>query len=77
MSERPAVPGAVIRPLVEPVPVYPWAIAHRGDAKYPQLATLGSVVTELAAKEGWEKVPDGAWLASADARWSSVKARPS
>ena len=71
MSECPAVPGAVIRPLVEPVPVYPWAIVHRGDAKYPELATLGSVVTELAGKEGWLKAPEGAWLPSADARWSS------
>ena len=70
MSERPAVPGAVIRPLVEPVPVYPWAIVHRADAKYPELATLGSVVTELARKEGWDKAPDGAWLPSVDARWS-------
>lgn len=77
MSERPAVPGAVIRPLVEPVPVYPWAIVHRGDAKYPELATLGSVVTELAGKEGWEKAPDGAWLPSADARWSSQRSRRS
>lgn len=71
MSERPPVPGAVIRPLVDPVPVYPWAIVHRGDAKYPELATLGSVVTELARKEGWESAPDGAWLPSADARWSA------
>jgi DNA-binding transcriptional LysR family regulator len=71
MIERPAVPGAVIRPLVEPIPVYPWAIVHRRDAKYPELTTLGSVVTELGAKEGWTKAPDGAWLPSADARWSS------
>jgi DNA-binding transcriptional LysR family regulator len=70
MSECPAVPGAVIRPLVEPVPLYPWAIVHRSDATYPELATLGSVVTELAAKEGWNNVPDGAWLPSSDARWS-------
>jgi DNA-binding transcriptional LysR family regulator len=70
MTECPPVPGGVIRPLVEPVPVYPWAMVHRGDAKYPELATLTSVVTELAGKEGWDKAPDGAWLASADARWS-------
>ena len=29
MSECPAVPGAVVRPLVEPVPCYPWAMVHR------------------------------------------------
>lgn len=69
MSDRPAVPGAVIRPLVEPVPVYPWAIVHRGDAQFPELATLRSVVAELGAKEGWVKAPEGAWLPSADAKW--------
>ncbi|MGQ0607736.1 MAG: LysR substrate-binding domain-containing protein, partial [Chloroflexota bacterium] len=70
MSERPAVPGAVIRPLAEPVPVYPWAIVHRRDAKHPELATLRSVASELAGKEGWKDPPDGAWLPSADERWS-------
>ena len=70
MSECPNVPGAVIRPLVEPVPVYPWGIVHRRDAKHPGLATLRATATELAGKEGWEKAPDGAWLPSADAGWA-------
>ena len=69
MSECPAVPGGVVRPLVEPVPVYPWAIVHHRDAEYSELATLRSVATELAEKEGWQKPPDGAWLPSADATW--------
>lgn len=72
MIERPTVPGAVIRPLVEPVPVYPWAIIHRGDSTYPALATLRSVATELAGQAGWwETRPEGAWLPTAEARWSS------
>ncbi len=71
MGERPAVPGAVIRPLVEPVPVYPWAMVHRGDTRHPALAALRSVATELAGYEGWDAIPDGAWLPSADTRWSS------
>jgi hypothetical protein len=42
MIERPAVPGAVIRPLVEPVPVYPWAIPPRRlDAPRAGHAALG------------------------------------
>jgi hypothetical protein len=62
MIERPDVPGAVIRSLVEPVPVYPWAIVHRGDATHPALATLHSVATELAGQEGWwATAPDDAW----------------
>ena len=70
MSECPAVPGAVVRPLVEPVPVYPWAIVHRADTRHPGLTTLGAVATELAGKEGWVTPPDGAWLPSTDARWT-------
>jgi DNA-binding transcriptional LysR family regulator len=74
MSECPVVPGAVIRPLVEPVPVYPWAIVHRAEARNPELAMLNAVVTELAARERWKKPPDRAWLPSDDAKWIS---RPS
>jgi hypothetical protein len=28
-------------------------------------------VTELARNERWAEAPDGAWLPSADARWST------
>ena len=70
MRERPSVLGAVIKPLVEPVPMYPWAIVHRVDAKSPELATVNSVVTQLAAKEGWDRIPDEAWLPTPEARLS-------
>ena len=70
MSECPAVPGAVVRPLVDPVPLYPWAIVHRRDAKHPALATLDAVVNELALEHGWKDVPDGAWMPTADEGWS-------
>ena len=73
MSECAAVPGAVVRPLVEPVPLYPWAIVHRRDARYPELATLDAVITQLADQEGWQKPPDGAWLPSADLIWSQTR----
>jgi DNA-binding transcriptional LysR family regulator len=53
MSECPAVPGGVIRPLVEPVPVYPWAMVHRRDVTHPGLPTLRSAAARLAAEEGW------------------------
>jgi DNA-binding transcriptional LysR family regulator len=70
MRERPVVPGAVIKPLVEPIPVYPWAIVHRLDARYPQLTTLRSVASELADREGWARAPGGAWVPGADASWA-------
>ena len=72
MLERPAVPGAVIRALVEPIPVYPWAIVHRGNATHPALATLRSAAAELAREDGWwETRPGGVWLPTAEARWAS------
>ena len=65
MSECPPVPGAVVRPLVDPVPVYPWAMVHRAEARHPALTTLGSVVAELAAQERWLQLPSRAWPARA------------
>jgi DNA-binding transcriptional LysR family regulator len=73
MLERPAVPDAVIRPLVEPVPLYPWAIVHRTDAEYPEIATLGAVATAIAAEEGWDRASEGAWVPDADGRWSGLR----
>jgi DNA-binding transcriptional LysR family regulator len=73
MSERPAVPGAVIRPLVEPVPCYPWSMVQRSDATHPALAVLTTALTELAGTEGWDERPDGTWLPSAEARWSGLR----
>ena len=70
MSECPAVEGAVVRRLVEPVPVYPWAIVHRRDARPPELAALDAVIGDLARRESWVTLPEGAWLPAADARWT-------
>ncbi len=71
MSECPDVPGAVVRPLVDPVPVYPWAMVHRTDATHPAIATLRAVATDLAREERWTDLPAGAWLPSSDAAWPS------
>jgi len=70
MSECPAVPGAVVRPLVDPIPVYPWAIVHRTETSNPELTTIHSVVTKLAGQEDWQELPGKAWLPPADAGWS-------
>ncbi|HEY6745432.1 MAG TPA: LysR family transcriptional regulator [Mycobacteriales bacterium] len=70
MGEGPAVPGAVVSPLVEPVPLYAWAMVSRGDATHPALPALRAAATELAAEEGWKKTPRSAWLPSGEATWS-------
>lgn len=70
MSECPEVRGAVIRPLVDPVPMYPWAMVHRDDATYPEISTLEAVAAELGRREGWTTVPANAWIPAGDAAWS-------
>jgi DNA-binding transcriptional LysR family regulator len=64
MTECQEVTGAVVRPLVDPIPLYPWAIVHPADAKHAGLATLVSVIEELSAKEGWLEQPADRWLPS-------------
>ncbi len=54
------------------MPVYPWAIVHRRDARPPELAALDAVIGDLARRESWLTLPEGAWLPAADARWTSA-----
>jgi DNA-binding transcriptional LysR family regulator len=66
MSEFPPVPGAVVRPLVDPVPVYPWSMVHRVDAPHPGIAHLAAAAADLGAREGWLTLPDDVWLPTTD-----------
>ena len=45
MSEVRPVAGAVLRLLVDPVPVYAWAMLHRRDGQHGALTTLHAVVS--------------------------------
>ncbi len=62
VSTRPAVPGAVLRPLVDPVPLFPWVMIWRTGLGHPGLDALHRAVDELTAAHGWLAVPAGAWL---------------
>jgi DNA-binding transcriptional LysR family regulator len=62
MRGGPEVDGAVVRPLIDPVPVYPWSIVHRADAAYRELTILHEVAVDLATSEGWRSLPERAWL---------------
>jgi DNA-binding transcriptional LysR family regulator len=56
------VPGAVLRPLVDPGAVYPWTLVWRaGEHHRPGLRALLESAAELAAAEGWLTVPELAW----------------
>lgn len=60
MSTQPAVPGGVLRPIVEPVPLFPWTMIWRADNDHPGLRALQTAVDALTAE--WPAVPDGTWL---------------
>jgi DNA-binding transcriptional LysR family regulator len=63
MTTQPDVPGAVLRPLVEPVALFPWAMIWRSGYTHPGLEALHRAVDELEPAE----TPDGAWLPQPEA----------
>lgn len=65
------VPGGVLRPLVDPVPLYAWSMAWRRDADGDGLSAFRDAAAELAASEGWlagagDRATD-TWLPEPDA----------
>ena len=50
------VPGGVLRPLVEPIPLYAWSLAWRRDADSEGISALRQAAAELALADGW--LPD-------------------
>src|SRR5262245_19491014 len=81
MLDAPHVPGAVVRPFSDPVPLYPWTMVHRKELRHPALDALDRAIDQLAVAEGWwSHLPPSPWLASADrellAQTRSGAARP-
>lgn len=60
------IPGTVVRPLTDPVPLYPWTMAHRAELRHPGLDALNRALDRLIPAEGWLDPPAGAWLPAAD-----------
>lgn len=60
------VPGTVVRPLTDPVPLYPWTMLHRAASTHPGVDALHRALDQLVPGEGWLDPPAGAWLPSAD-----------
>lgn len=60
------VPGMVVRPLVDPVPLSPVSLVWRRGLSHPGLGVLRSIMAELAASEGWLDVPPDGWLPDED-----------
>ncbi|MBV7698955.1 LysR family transcriptional regulator [Streptomyces sp. TRM70350] len=62
----PAMPGAVRRRLVDPVPLSPVSLVWRKGAAHPALDVLRRAACEVGREEGWLRVPDGGWMPEAD-----------
>jgi DNA-binding transcriptional LysR family regulator len=67
MSTQPEVAGAVLRPLVEPVALFPWAMIWGEGTDHPGLRALARAVDDLAAAGNWLHLPAGAWLPTPEA----------
>jgi DNA-binding transcriptional LysR family regulator len=66
LLDVPAIPGAVVRPLTDPIPLYPWTMVHRRNLTHPALAALDQAIDQLTTAEGWCEMPAPGWLATAD-----------
>ncbi len=65
------IPGGVLRPLVDPIPLYAWSMAWRRDADSDGISAVRDAAAALAAAEDWLRdageAGDVTWLPEPDA----------
>lgn len=66
LSERPLATGVVVRPLTQPVALYPWTMVHHRDLRHPGLDALHASVDDLASQERWLDLPPDHWIPEPD-----------
>ncbi|HLL33026.1 LysR family transcriptional regulator [Streptomyces sp.] len=62
----PAMPGCVLRPLVDPVPLSPVSLVWRKGLVHPGLDALRRAAGETATEEGWLRWPAEGWIPAMD-----------
>lgn len=62
----PAMPEAVLRPLIDPVPLSPVSLVWKKGLVHPGVDALRAAAAELAADEGWLRRPCGSWVPATD-----------
>ncbi|WP_030549209.1 LysR family transcriptional regulator [Streptomyces albus] len=60
------MPGAVLRPLTDPVPLSPVSMVWRRGGRHPGLDLLRAAAERLAARRAWLVRPSGSWLPDVD-----------
>jgi DNA-binding transcriptional LysR family regulator len=62
-----AIPGGVIRPLIDPVAYFPWSIIWRRGLDAAALHAITRAATILASRDGWPKPAPADWLPEPEA----------
>ncbi|MFJ7059258.1 LysR family transcriptional regulator [Streptomyces griseobrunneus] len=62
----PPLPGAVVRPLVGPIPLSPLTLVWRKGLHHPGVDALRTASAQLGTAKGWLVPPPGAWLPEGD-----------
>ncbi|KUO18489.1 LysR family transcriptional regulator [Streptomyces dysideae] len=62
----PAMPRAVLRPLVDPVPLSPVSLVWRKGLTHPGFDAVRRAAAELSAAEGWLRRPVDGWIPASD-----------
>ncbi|CAM5443272.1 LysR family transcriptional regulator [Streptomyces aurantiogriseus] len=67
----PAMPGTVLRPLVDPVPLSPVSLVWRKGLVHPALDALRRAAVELGFAESWLERPVTGWIPAIDMNMTS------
>ncbi|WP_425246676.1 LysR family transcriptional regulator [Streptomyces sp. NEAU-NA10] len=67
----PAMPGTVLRPLVDPVPLSPVSLVWRKGLVHPALDALRRAAVELGFAESWLGRPVKGWIPAIDMSMTS------
>ncbi|MCX5056709.1 MULTISPECIES: LysR family transcriptional regulator [unclassified Streptomyces] len=62
----PAMPGRVLRPLIDPVPLSPVSLVWRKGLVHPGFGALRRAAVELSVEERWLRVPSNGWIPAID-----------
>lgn len=62
----PTLPGMVLRPLVDPVPLSPVSLVWRKGLVHPGLDALRRAAAEVAKVAGWLRQPADRWIPAID-----------
>ncbi|WP_103531017.1 LysR family transcriptional regulator [Streptomyces sp. SM11] len=62
----PPLPGTVLRPLVDPIPLSPLALVWRKGLNHPGVDALRNATDQLALADEWLAPPPGCWLPEGD-----------